>query len=129
MRAGSRLTAAATWWEKGVPVRDLVEVEIPQPPPNQKGTDMNEVTAADAMEAVEALYGLVNVLHGELKAAQVMQDALLGTLCQTLPPMLDAIQDNLRGLAEANLPSVPQEARHSYSNSISAHFDTLQALR
>jgi len=72
----------------------------------------------EVLASVTALHELCSALLGKLEAVQVTQDALLGTLVRTLPPMLEPIQNNLRMLAASRAQHVQPAALESFRNNI-----------
>jgi hypothetical protein len=73
---------------------------------------------SEVLASVKALHELCSALLGKLEAVQVTQDALLGTLVRTLPPMLDPIQNNLRMLAASRAQHIQPAALESFRNNI-----------
>lgn len=89
-RARPRLTAAATRWGKGVPVRNLVKVAIPQPPTHQKGTDMTQ-DELDAMNGrIAALSMTLTALIQALPALGAAEAAVLLKMDQEATRQADA---------------------------------------
>ena len=55
----------------------------------------------EVLASVKALHELCSALLGKIEAVQVTQDALLGALVRSLPPLLEPVQNNMRMLAAA----------------------------
>lgn len=72
----------------------------------------------EVLAGVRALHELCSALLGKLEAVQVTQDALLGTLVRTFPPMLEPVQNNLRMLAAARAQQIQPAALESFRNNI-----------
>jgi hypothetical protein len=72
----------------------------------------------EVLASMQALHELCSALLGKLEAAQVTQDALLGTLIRTFPPMLEPLQNNLRMLASARAQHVQPAALESFRNNV-----------
>jgi len=72
----------------------------------------------EVLAGVRALHELCSALLGKIEAVQVTQDALLGTLVRTFPPMLEPLQNNVRMLAAARAQHVQAAALESFRNNI-----------
>lgn len=72
----------------------------------------------EVLAGVRALHELCSALLGKIEAVQVAQDALLGTLVRTFPPMLEPIQNNVRMLAAARVQHIQPAALDSFRNNI-----------
>ena len=72
----------------------------------------------DVMASMKALHELCSALLGKLEAVQVTQDALMGAVVRTLPPMLEPIQNNMRMLAAARAQYIEPAALESFRNNI-----------
>jgi ribosomal protein S12 methylthiotransferase accessory factor YcaO len=58
------------------------------------------------LASVLALHDLCSALLGKIEVVQVTQDALLGPLVRTFPPMLEPIQNNMRMLAATRAQNI-----------------------
>ncbi|HVZ43175.1 MAG TPA: hypothetical protein VHA82_05140 [Ramlibacter sp.] len=72
----------------------------------------------EVFASMKALHDLCNALLGKLEAVQVTQDAVVGALVRSLPPMLEPIQNNVRMLAAARAQHVEPGALESFRNNI-----------
>lgn len=72
----------------------------------------------EVLASVKALHELCSALLGKIEAVQVTQDAMLGALVRTFPPMLQPIQNNVRMLAAARAASIQPAALESFRNNI-----------
>jgi hypothetical protein len=87
---------------------------------------MNE---QEVLASMRALQELCSALLGKIEAVQVTQDALLGTLVRTFPPMLEPIQNNVRMLAAARAQHIEPAALESFRNNIATIQKGLLAMK
>ena len=73
---------------------------------------------AEVLASVRALHELCSALLGKIEAVQVTQDALMGTLVRTFPPMLEPLQNNMLMLAAARAQHIEPAALESFRNNI-----------
>lgn len=83
----------------------------------------------EVLASMRALHELCSALLGKLEAVQVTQDALLGTLVRTFPPMLEPIQNNVRMLAAARAQYIEPAALDSFRNNIATIQKGLLAMK
>ena len=72
----------------------------------------------EVLASFKALQELSSALLGKLEAVQVTQDALIGALVRSLPPMLEPIQNNVRMLAAARAQYIQPASLESFRNNI-----------
>ena len=72
----------------------------------------------EVLASVKALHELCSALLGKIEAVQVTQDALLGALVRSLPPLLEPVQNNMRMLAAARAQYIEPAALESFRNNI-----------
>lgn len=87
---------------------------------------MNE---EEVLASMRALHELCSALLGKIEAVQVTQDALLGTLVRTFPPMLEPLQNNVRMLAAARAQHIQPAALDSFRNNIATIQKGLVAMQ
>ena len=87
---------------------------------------MNE---EEVLASMRALHDLCSAMLGKIEAIQVTQDALLGTLVRTFPPMLEPVQNNLRMLAAARAEHIQPAALESFRNNIATIQKGLVAMK
>jgi hypothetical protein len=83
----------------------------------------------EVLASMRALHVLCSALLGKLEAVQVTQDALMGTLVRTFPPMLEPLQNNMRMLAAARAQHVEAAALESFRNNIATIQKGLLAMK
>jgi hypothetical protein len=83
----------------------------------------------EVLASVRALHELCSALLGKIEAVQVTQDALVGTLVRTFPPMLEPIQNNVRMLAAARAQHIESAALESFRNNIATIQKGLVAMK
>jgi hypothetical protein len=83
----------------------------------------------EVLTSVRALHELCSALLGKIEAVQVTQDALMGTLVRTFPPMLEPIQNNMRMLAAARAQHIEPAALASFRNNIATIQKGLVAMK
>lgn len=83
----------------------------------------------EVLASVQALYALSSVILGKLEATQVAQDALVGTLVKTFPPMHPVLENNLRVLAAAREDAIQPAALESFRNHVADIHKRLAALK
>jgi len=83
----------------------------------------------EVLASVRALHELCSALLGKIEAVQVTQDALMGTLVRTFPPMLEPMQNNMRMLAAARAQHIEPAALESFRNNIATIQKGLIAMK
>ena len=83
----------------------------------------------EVLASVRALHELCSALLGKIEAVQVTQDALMGTLVRTFPPMLEPMQNNMRMLAAARAQHIESAALESFRNNIATIQKGLVAMK
>jgi hypothetical protein len=83
----------------------------------------------EVLASVRALHELCSALLGKIEAVQVTQDAVLGALVRTFPPMLEPIQNNMRMLAAARAQHIQPASLDSFRNNVATIQKGLLAMK
>lgn len=83
----------------------------------------------EVLATVQALFKLCGSILGKVEALQVTQDALIVTVLEASPALLDPLQGKLRALAAARDAAVQDIALDAFRNQIASVQANLSSLR